>query len=329
MLKIILLFFLFCQIFSNEILVDEIYFIVNNKIITKSDFEKEKNVQQKILANNPNPKEQFKITDELILSNMITFAIIENELSLKQFSVSPEDVTNAIKQIMHKNNIKGIDTFKKVLEKQIPFEQFYQQQKKNLIMQKFMQLAFQKSPIKKEPTAAEISDYYQKNKELFRLREKTYKLSKISLNVPLDAKFSARLKIENKINQIKEEVETKKISFEKAVLKYSEDSNSKLSLGNIGWLLKENPIFNYLQEQLKDYLIHQITKPIFLNNEISIYKITAIKQNGYLDLADVKNKIKVFLQQKYQQENINKEIKLLINSSYISKKTKSFPNLIF
>lgn len=323
--------FLLLQIFCKEILVDEIYFIVNNKIITKSDFEKEKNIQEKVLASSPaniQNNEQLKITDELIISNMVIFSIIENELFLKNFSVTADDVTNAIKQIMYKNNIPNIKTFKKVLEKQMPFEQFYTQQKKGLVMQKFMQLAMQNSQIK-QATPGEVKNYYLNNKDKFRIKGKTYKVSEISLQIPSDAKFSARLKIEKKINQIKEEIESKKISFEKAVLKYTENQNSKISFGNIGWILRSNPKFLSLQKELQNFSIGEITKPISINNEVAIYKITAIKKSGYLDLKEVKDKIKILLQQQQQQQVFLKEIKKSIQSSYISKKTKSFPKLKF
>lgn len=318
-----------CQVFANEVLIDEIYFVVNNRVITKSDFDKEEASQKKVLENDPSGNLKDKITRELILSNMVIFSMVENELSLKNFSVTPEDVTNAIKQIMYKNNIQSIEIFKTVLEKQMPFEQFYQQQKKGLVMQKFMQLALQNSPAKNEPNSSEVNEFYRQNKELFRIKSKIYKLKKISLNVPANAKFSEKVGIEKKINSIKEEIDTQKISFEKGVLKYSQDPNSKLSLGDIGWILQEDPRWKTLNSQLKDLSIDEVSNPISMNNETAIYKILATKQNGFLSLTEVENKIKVILQQQQQQKIISSEIAKLIKSSYIAKKTKKFPKLTF
>lgn len=317
------------SVYSNEILIDEIYFVVNNRVITKSDFDKEEASQKKALENDPSGNFKDKITGELILSNMVIFSIVENELSLKNFSVTPEDVTNAIKQIMYKNNIESIETFKSVLEKQMPFEQFYQQQKKGLVMQKFMQLALQNSPAKSEPNSSEVNEFYRENKELFRIKSKIYKLKKISLNVPANAKFSEKVGIEKKINSIKQEIDSQKISFEKAVLKYSQDPNSKLSLGDIGWILQEDPRWRTLNGQLKNLFVGKVTNPISINNQIAIYKILATKQSGYLSLKEVENKIKAILQQQQQQKTISDEIAKLIKSSYIAKKTKKFPKLTF
>ncbi len=101
-----------------------------------------------------------------------------------------------------------------------------------------------------EPTTSEIESFYKKNKSSF-ISEENVKLAHIYIQFGESAedKEAAFAKATEIYNQIK----AGKITFEQAVVEYSEDDGSKDSAGEIGWLqITDTDSMAYMGENFFD-----------------------------------------------------------------------------
>lgn len=98
-----------------------------------------------------------------------------------------------------------------------------------------------------EPTTSEIESFYKKNKSSF-ISEENIKLAHIFFEFG-DDKDAALAKA----SEVSNLISSGKITFEKAVVEYSEDSSSKDSGGEIGWLqINDTDTMAYMGENFFD-----------------------------------------------------------------------------
>ncbi len=98
-----------------------------------------------------------------------------------------------------------------------------------------------------EPTSSEIEAFYKKNKSSF-ISEENVKLSHIFFEFGDDKDVSLA-----KATEVSNLISSGKITFEKAVVEYSEDANSKDSGGEIGWLqINDTDTMAYMGENFFD-----------------------------------------------------------------------------
>jgi peptidyl-prolyl cis-trans isomerase SurA len=99
----------------------------------------------------------------------------------------------------------------------------------------------------KEPTTSEIESFYKKNKSSF-ISQENVKLSHIYFEFG-DDKEAALAKATEVSNKIK----SGEITFEQAVTEYSDDTSSKDSAGEIGWLqINDTSTMSYMGENFFD-----------------------------------------------------------------------------
>lgn len=99
----------------------------------------------------------------------------------------------------------------------------------------------------KEPTTSEIESFYKKNKSSF-ISQENVKLSHIYFEFG-DDKDAALAKATEVSNKIK----SGEITFEQAVTEYSDDTSSKDSAGEIGWLqINDTSTMSYMGENFFD-----------------------------------------------------------------------------
>lgn len=86
-------------------------------------------------------------------------------------------------------------------------------------------------------TDAEISSFYRKNRTSF-VSPETVKLSHIYIPFTNDSQKDAQNKA--LLERVARDIKSGSLSFEKAVVQYSEDAQSKNKAGDIGWLTMDN-----------------------------------------------------------------------------------------
>ena len=98
-----------------------------------------------------------------------------------------------------------------------------------------------------EPTTSEIESFYKKNKSAF-LSEENVKLAHIYFEFGEDKEATLA-----KATEVADKIASGEITFEQAVVDYSEDSSSKDAGGEIGWLqINDTDTMAYMGENFFD-----------------------------------------------------------------------------
>ncbi len=98
-----------------------------------------------------------------------------------------------------------------------------------------------------EPTTSEIESFYKKNKSSF-ISTENVKLSHIYIQFGEDKEAALA-----KAKEIAKKIKNGEITFEKAVTEYSEDTSSKDTAGEIGWLqIDDTDTMAYMGENFFD-----------------------------------------------------------------------------
>lgn len=123
------------------------------------------------------------------------------------------------------NNFGSVEAYKKMISEQLMVDAYVR-------MKKSFELS---TPI--TITDAEIQAFYRKNKTQF-VSPETVKLSHIFIPLTGDSDTDAKNKA--LLEDVAKKIKNGSISFEKAVVDYSQDQQSKNKAGDIGWLTMDN-----------------------------------------------------------------------------------------
>ena len=311
--------------FSFSEIVEEIYFVINDEIITKMDYEEKEQIAAKIYF------QQGKIFQDAdkqqIISNMIFSTLIKQEAKKNGIVISAQQVSNQIRTIIEMNDIGSIENLISILPSQgLSWEQFYSMQEISL----YNQYLQGKLGSIAEPSEKEIKKYYQENKEEFRIKEKLPHISLIFIEKQKGMSFMEITKIAAKAKNIKKQLDKDPSQFEKLAKEFSDDYKTKSSGGLQGWVT----VSDFTEEPNLWRKISQIDK-----NEISeildtkkgfyIIKINDLKATGYLPLSKARNLIIQNLVRKQREKALEQKMKEVILNAVIEKKTKNFSNFIF
>lgn len=142
------------------------------------------------------------------------------------------------------------EQFEQILQSQqgISIEEYKEYIANQYLLQSYVASAkasmFENIPV---PTESEVQSFYKKNKSSF-LSNENVKLSHIFFAFG-DDKDASYAKAKNVSDMIK----SGKITFEKAVTEYSEDTDSKDKAGEIGWLqINDETTMSYMGENFFD-----------------------------------------------------------------------------
>lgn len=182
-------------------------------------------------------------------------------------SISDDDFTNVINQMTGLT----LDEFKQNLKQQYLMQQFLIQQKGTEI---------QNTP---QPTEKEISDFYRKNSSSFTNPE-CVKVSHIFFN-------GSDEKTKNKAQDVLNQINNGKITFEKAVSTYSDDTETSSQGGDLGWFyVNQDDYKEYMGEEYFEALFSldagQISTVLKSNFGYHIVKVSAHNDAKLLKLQD-------------------------------------------
>ena len=322
----LLISFVFSQEKSSKEPYEMIYYIVNEDIITKIDFEEEKKFSSSVnvLQNQNNSSS----SPDKIMSNFIISKLMEQELNKTGIEVTAIDITNQIRTVMGANGITEIEQFEQLLAAQgVSFSDYFKFNKRQAVMQQFAT----KLLIVKPPSKEEMLSYYSKNKEIFKVTNTIVNVQIILSLIDESATFSERIEGESKMKNIIQEL-ADGLAFEEAVLKYSEDNKSKFYKGDLGWLsyfnINEKGITLANLKTLTQYKVGEITDAIPTSRGLGIFKINDKKKDGYYEFEAIKSQVNQILFLEKQNEKLQKKIKELIDSSNILSKTDKFENVL-
>jgi parvulin-like peptidyl-prolyl isomerase len=161
--------------------VEEIVAIVNDEIITLSQYKQQFEIQVQQLKAQNLPQEQYdkqyKLVKGELLNAMITETLILQQAKEKNLSAS-EELKNNLQAIKKENNFTSDDDLRRAVEQQgIPYEQWLKQYQESILKQMVMVSEVYRSIVLDE---SEVVQYYKQHPQEFTVPAE-YKLRAVYL----------------------------------------------------------------------------------------------------------------------------------------------------
>ncbi|BBM88735.1 chaperone SurA [Spirochaetota bacterium] len=307
-------------LWAAEVLLEKIYYYVNDDVITKLDFEE----TYAIVKNDPALKDaDSKTISNKAMSDLITERIINYYAKSEGIRIRPEDVESEINRIMIANNITDNQQFDAMVAAQgVDRSTFEKQLKRNLLIQRYISGKINLTP----PSDAEIREYYNENKEFrYKITTPVYDLAWVLFKNTDQASFSARRKVQNRAEKVFQQVQMGELTFLEAVEKYSEDEVSKVNEGSIG--LKKSEELSLTAEALSE--LHKLEigaiTPVYSSKKgLFFYKIKDRFNTGYIPFDIEAENIRRLLALQRREKSFGQAMQRLYESSYIKENVDIF-----
>jgi peptidyl-prolyl cis-trans isomerase C len=187
---------------------------------------------QKIVPTNPDQQRNVMLYQGAI-DNLVISAALKN---LAKQSTAPVDQTKVDAQMKaFESQYPNPEDFKKALAAQkVTEEELRKRVEENVKVQQFIDDAIKDTPA---PTEDEIAKFYDGNPKSF-ARPERVRASHILLKTDKSATPEQKAEIRKKIEEIRADVESGKITFEDAAAKFSEDKGNAPKGGDLGFFPK-------------------------------------------------------------------------------------------
>lgn len=290
-----------CNSFSKE-LINKPVIIINNKIITLLDFDKEVSFIKSILSLQGSQTVDENRIKKRASENLITENLIQYLAEKNSIFVNSQEIDGAVNRLL-KNNKTDLESYKSILsDKGIAWSYYLSKVKHELRLQKIKEMEVGKRVSVSEKEILVLVDEWKKD---INRSNTEIKLGHILVTFSQETQ-----KKEERLNIIKNAYDdlTNNISFKDVSMKYSEADNA-LDGGVTDWVnIKQLPSFFY--EEAQNLEVGQISKIIESPNGFHIiqiydlrnlneekekqYRVSHIilKENDVLASEDIINKIK-------------------------------------
>lgn len=215
--------------------VDRIIAVVNNEIVTLSEFNKAFKPYAKNIEENYKGKDKEAVINQarsMFLQRYIDNILIEQEARKKDGAivVKDEEVMEAIKGMLAKRN-SSMDDFLKSLAREGKSLESMKKEIKNQMMR--MRLLRREVQSKIIVSDEEIGDYYNKNRQDYEGKE-AVRIKKILLPLPRKANKATRAKVKDEANKLRKRIVNGE-PFEMVAAKYSQGPEA-FQGGDIGFI---------------------------------------------------------------------------------------------
>jgi len=279
--KLLLLMIILSQnIYINSlsaITVDKVLAIINNEMITLSDYKK----YNKEIGNIENDVN----VDQNILKQLIEEKIILLETEKKGIEVTQNEIKLAIEEFKKENNLTDEELEDILKDEKISLNDFKNNLRNKIKIAKLIQSEVDSKII---ITEKEISDYYEKNKTNFIESPLSILIKAIFLKIKENASVTelTDLKIRAlKISSLLKEGD----SFDRLILEYS-DEPLKSNNGLLG-IFHKGTLLPALEKKAFSMKKGEISEPIWVENGVYIIQVVDIFPEVYKPLESVKDDI--------------------------------------
>ena len=288
--------------------VDKIVAVVNDEIITLTEFNTAFEPYLKNIEDNYKGKDKEAIINqakESFLKRLVDNLLIEQEAKKagKSIVIKDEEVMDVIRDMMAKKK-SNMEDFKKNLAR----EGTSLESLKKDIRSQMMRIRLLRREIKSKVIVSdeEIGEYYNKNRQDYEGKE-AVRLKQIFLAIPAKADKKTKAKIKEEAGQLRKRVLAGE-SFELLAVKYSQGPGAAQG-GDIGFIEKgtiiaavESVAFNLPMEQVSEVIESGIG--------FHIIKVVDKKGAGLKPIAAVREEIKT----KIEDEKLEKKYEEWITS---------------
>lgn len=290
-------------------IVEEIIAVVNDDIITLSQFKKYNdsvyNMLRQQYQGEEFDREYLKARGE-ILNTMITDLLLLQAAKQKQFNVT-EQTKAAIGNIKKENNIDSDEQLRQELQRQgMEYEQFVQQIEENLMRQAIILNEVDRSIVVDE---AEVVNYYKLHPEQF-VDPVQYKLRGIYLAAESRGKPELEAKEQEISARLKGGADFAALAGELS------DSPLKESQGDLGTIEKGH-LDKTLGEAVEKLKTGEVSSWVQAKNGWYLLKVEEKKESRQKAFEEVKKDVEQKLFQEKRVKKLNEYLKQVKEKSYI------------
>lgn len=309
--------------------VEEIFFSVNDEIITRLDYLEQEKIMKQVLQRTREGNPGFPVPQNvpiLVISNMIMNILIRQEATKNGVNVSGLDVSNRLRDLARANRMNGLEDLALALPNEgYTFESFFE----NIRNQMYLEQLMGRILTVTEPSLPEITAYYEKNKEKeFTVKNGLFRVSQIFFELTEGMSFSDRLALKRKAEGVLKEIQGGLV-FEKAAVKYSDDLTSKGSGGDMGWISQADMDDPDFAKAVKDLKKGEMSSLVSAVRGFYILKLVDKKETGVISFDKASFRIKNYLTGLRRQEALDKKMELVKAKSLIQNRTTYFGKYTF
>lgn len=291
----------------NAASTDKVVAEVNGEKIFNSEVERQLNAVIGSHGSQLQGEEGKKMIESFrkqILENLINNLLVVQEAKKQGFKVTQKEIQERISEI--KKSFKSEEEYKAALkqngltESDVPREV-----EKMILAEKVLEKVLKGI----EVSDKEISDYYEKNKSQFKVPE-SVEIAHIFVSSESSATKA--------LDEIK-----KGLSFEEAVLKYSEDTSTKLNKGNLG-MQPRTTLEQAFGKEFSDAVFKlakgEISEKV-IKSQVGFHIVKLINKRaaGLLTLKEAKDQIKNQLLNQKQRQAYDKWLNEIRKKAKIKK----------
>ena len=287
--------------------IEEIYAIVNDEIITLSDIKNTEANIIRYLRTKYNGKELKKKIEKMrkkLLDSLIEEKLIYSLAKQKGYNVD-NDIKIMIKEIKKQNNITTDEELKKALASQgISYNEWINELKNQRVKQ---MLIYEEVGSKIKVDNSEIVEYYKKHIKDYTSPLK-FKIKAIYLNKKY---YLTKESFEKKKQEIDKELRNK--TFEEVAKKFTDFPNKEINLGTF----KPEELDPAIKKEIINLKTGDISKWIEAENGYYLIKIEKRINPVVKNLKEVNQEIRLKIQQKKQEKKFKEYLKEIKKKSYI------------
>ncbi len=283
--------------------------VLGESITEKQVLDSIKQLAMQLAAQKQATPEQIQQKDTFFykeaLDTLIGTILLKNEAKEKNLVTDKAKVEDALQSTKQRFADEG--QFQQALQQQgIKESDLRAAIETNLLCQQMLDLIAKDLP---PPSDAEIQQYYKTNEKSFAEPEQRHAAA-ISLQVDKGATPEQKTAVLKRLETIREDIESRKITFAQAAIRESDDKANSARGGDIGFV-KRGAMLKPLEDAVFATQPGSLT-PI-LETEIGYHliQVIEIKPAGIMPLETVKPKIKDLLERKAKQEATKKHLEEL------------------
>ncbi len=294
---------------------EKILAVINGEIITQTDVDEILGpiyIQYQSTYQGKDLQKKLEIAKTDILDQLIEDKLMLQQAKKEELQIDEKEIDRLLDGV--KSNFQSPEEFDNVLStRNITLSDLKKSYTEQLLIKKLVNKEVL-SKITISPL--EVSEYYEANKEEFKIPEKL-RLRDIFIKTEHTAKDKEEEEIIKKANDIHEQLKSG-VEFIELVEKYSEDLNV-VDAGDMGYMQKGT-----LQKKIEDAVfaleVGEFTAPIKTSSGYYFFKLEEKKEAAFPELEKVQLKIRQQLFQRKANIALKKWISKLKESAFIEVK---------